>query len=92
MAFDGLHQAKVDNDTVRLQMADVSDHKLVDDNYFIDTGSPHYILFTDDVDSLNVYEEGKRIRWSEKLAPGGTNVNFVQVIDNGLKIRTRKRC
>lgn len=91
MAFDGLHQTQVDNDTVRLQMADVSDHKLVDDNYFIDTGSPHYILFTDDVDSLNVYEEGKRIRWSEKFAPGGTNVNFVQVIDNGLKIRTFER-
>ena len=33
----------------------------------------------------------KRPRWSDKFAPGGTNVNFVQVIDNGLKIRTFER-
>ena len=91
MAFDGPHEAQVDNDTVRLQMADVSSHRIVDDNYFIDTGSPHYVLFTDDVDNVNVYEEGKRIRWSEKFAPGGTNVNFVQIIDRGLKIRTFER-
>ena len=91
MAFDGPHEAQVNNDIVRLQMADVTSHKLVDDNYFINTGSPHYILFRDDVDTMNVYEEGKRIRWSEKFAPGGTNVNFIQVIDNGLKIRTFER-
>ncbi|NLN29899.1 MAG: diaminopimelate epimerase [Bacteroidales bacterium] len=91
MAFDGLHEARVDNDTVRLQMSDIGGHKIVDNNYFIDTGSPHYVLFTDDVDNVNVYEEGKRIRWSDKFAPGGTNVNFVQLVETGLKIRTFER-
>ncbi len=36
-------------------------------------------------------KKGKRLRWSDKFAPGGTNVNFVQVIDNGLYIRTFER-
>ncbi len=43
-----------------LQMGNVSDYKLIDDNYFINTGSPHYIVFTDDVDKINVSEEGKK--------------------------------
>lgn len=91
LAFDGPHEAQVENDIVRLQMADVKGFKIVDGNFFINTGSPHYILFTDDVDSLDVYEEGKKIRWSEKFAPGGTNVNFVKIADNGLIIRTFER-
>lgn len=91
MAFDGPHEAQVEGDIVRLQMADVKNFRIVDSNYFINTGSPHYVIFTDDVDKINVNEEGKKIRWSEKFAPGGTNVNFVQVIDNGLKIRTFER-
>ncbi len=91
MAFDGLHEAQVEKDIVRLQMADVKSYKILDNNYFINTGSPHYILFADDIDNINVNEEGKKIRWSEKFAPGGTNVNFVQVIENGLKIRTFER-
>jgi diaminopimelate epimerase len=91
MAFDGIHEAYVRNETVRLQMGNVSRYKLVDDNYFIDTGSPHYVVFCDDADKINVFEEGKRIRWSDKFAPGGTNVNFVQVFDKELYIRTFER-
>lgn len=91
MAFDGPHEAEVKGDTVRLQMTDVGSYKMVDNNYFIDTGSPHYILFANDIDKMNVYEEGKKIRWSDKFAPGGTNVNFVEVVENGLKIRTFER-
>jgi len=91
MAFDGPHEATIDNDTVRLQMTDITDYHIVDNNYFINTGSPHYVLFMDDIDNINVYEEGKKIRWSEKFAPGGTNVNFVQIKDNGLNIRTFER-
>ena len=91
MAFDGIHEAMVRNETVRLQMGNVSSYKLVDGNYFINTGSPHYIIFTEDADKINVYEEGKKLRWSEKFSPGGTNVNFVQVLDKGLYIRTFER-
>lgn len=91
MAYDGIHHASVEEDIVRLQMANVNEFRLIDDNYSIDTGSPHYVLFTDDVDALDVYQEGKKIRWSPEFAPGGTNVNFVQLSDNGLYVRTFER-
>jgi diaminopimelate epimerase len=91
LAYDGLHEATVKDESVRLQMGNVNEFKIVNGNYFINTGSPHYLVFTDDVDKVNVAEEGKRLRWSQDFAPGGTNVNFIQVIDNGLYIRTFER-
>lgn len=91
MAFDGLHKAEVSGDTVRLQMADVNEYKIIDGSYFINTGSPHYVVFTSEIDQMNVNEEGKRLRWSPKFAPGGTNVNFVEVSKDGLYLRTFER-
>jgi diaminopimelate epimerase len=91
MAFDGIHMAEVSKDTVRLQMADVNDYKIIKGSYFINTGSPHYVVFTNDIDKINVNEEGKKLRWSSDFAPGGTNVNFVEISNNGLYIRTFER-
>jgi diaminopimelate epimerase len=91
LAFDGIHEAFVEKDIVRLQMGNVSEYKLISDNYFLNTGSPHYVIFKEDVERINVFQEGKKIRWSSEFAPGGTNVNFVQVVDKGLYIRTFER-
>ena len=91
IAFDGIHEASVDNNIVRLQMADVNEYTLIDGNYFLNTGSPHYVVFTKNIDQMDVNEEGKKLRWSQKFAPGGTNVNFVEVHDNELYIRTFER-
>ncbi len=91
LAFDGIHEASVDNNTVRLQMGNVNEYRLVEGNYFINTGSPHYVVFSKNVDSINVFEEGKKLRWSPLFAPGGTNVNFAEVLDNGLYVRTFER-
>lgn len=90
-AFDGIHEAYVENDQVRLQMSNVNEYKIVDGNYFINTGSPHYVVFCEDIDMIDVAKEGKELRWSPKFAPGGTNVNFVQILDKGLYIRTFER-
>jgi diaminopimelate epimerase len=91
LAFDGIHEAEVHDDIVRLQMADVNEFGIIEGNYFVNTGSPHYMIFSDDIDKINVDEKGKSLRWSPKFAPGGTNVNFVQVVDNGLYVRTFER-
>jgi diaminopimelate epimerase len=72
-------------------MSNVNEYKIVDGNYFINTGSPHYVVFRDDVEKTDVNKEGRELRWSPKFAPGGTNVNFVQLVDNGLYIRTFER-
>jgi len=91
MAIDGLHKAEAEEGIIRLQMNDVSNTRLIRDNYFIDTGSPHYILFRDNVMTIDVGMVGKEIRWADYLPPGGANVNFAEVKGNKLFVRTYER-
>jgi len=91
MTFDGIHEAVEGKGIIRLKMNNVTGHKLIDNHYFINTGSPHYVLFTEDVRNMDVHNRGKELRWSDKFAPGGTNVNFAEVIDNGIFVRTFER-
>lgn len=93
MGIDGLHHAEIiGKNYVRLKMKDIAEIEMIDDNYFIDSGSPHYVRFVRDVDSIDVNREGKLIRQSVNVAKGGTNVNFIQVLnDETLKIRTFER-
>jgi diaminopimelate epimerase len=73
-------------------MNNVTDVKNLGDDYFINTGSPHFIQFVNDIDTHPVYEEGKRIRYSDTFKPGGTNVNFVsKQKDNTIFVRTYER-
>jgi diaminopimelate epimerase len=92
-AYDGEHEAQLlDNDTVRLRMNNVQKVEHMNDDFFINTGSPHFIRFTDNVQNFPVYEEGRKIRFSEGYNPGGTNVNFVQLQpQNGIFVRTYER-
>jgi diaminopimelate epimerase len=43
------------------------------------------------VKQLNVYEEGKKIRESDAFSPAGVNVNFVEVVQEALFVRTYER-
>ncbi len=93
MAFDGLHEAEIAaGGIVRLKMNDVREVKKIDEDYFINTGSPHLIHFVADLENYPVYETGRKIRYSEPFMPGGTNVNFVEVKpDNTIFVRTYER-
>ncbi len=91
-AIDGLHFAEVIRDLISLQMIDV-DFVLEKNNYlFLNTGSPHHISFHDSIDNLDVKELGSKIRYGKPYFKKGTNVNFVeQVDDNVFKVRTYER-
>ncbi len=89
--IDGIHEALRLGDLIKLKMNDVTEPKIVRNNYFINTGSPHYILFESDIEKVDVFNEGKKLRWSEDFQPGGTNVNFVEVESNGIFVRTFER-
>jgi len=93
IASDGLHEASINEtgDYVKLKMADVENIEQIDNDFFIDTGSPHHIEFDNDIFLLDVYAKGKEIRYSERYRKEGTNVNFVQITNNGIKIRTYER-
>jgi diaminopimelate epimerase len=91
MATDGMHRAEIKNNIISLLMQDVKNIRKINGNYVLNTGSPHYVIFRDDVDSMDVYGEGKKLRWSEDFAPGGTNVNFVRPEKNCIYVRTFER-
>ena len=90
-AADGVHEAVSEEGLIRLKMNDVKKIDSVAGNYFINTGSPHYVLFTSGLNNLDVYNEGKKIRWSADFQPGGTNVNFVECENDGIYVRTFER-
>jgi diaminopimelate epimerase len=90
-AIDGVHKAISEGGIIRLQMNDVKEPSLVNGSYFINTGSPHYVLFNKEVKNIDVNTEGKKLRWAKEFAPGGTNVNFVEPGENGIYVRTYER-
>jgi len=58
---------------------------------FMNTGVEHVIIYSDDVDSINIVPEGSAIRYHETF-PAGTNANFAQIQDDGIiKVRTYER-
>ncbi|MCX5641701.1 MAG: diaminopimelate epimerase [Candidatus Omnitrophica bacterium] len=58
---------------------------------FINTGVPHTIIEVEDLANFPVAELGRKIRFHPKFAPAGTNVDFVEVKDNLVLIRTYER-
>lgn len=90
-ASDGIHEAIQEGGWIRLKMNNVNNIRKIKDNYFINTGSPHYVIFTKNLSSLDVFNEGKRHRWSDDFKPGGTNVNFVEPGKDGIYVRTFER-
>jgi len=92
-AYDGAHDAELLNTgIVRLKMNDVNVVKKSGDEYFINTGSPHHLRFVNDINSYPVFEEGRKIRYSDTYAPNGTNANFIQLLDNNtIAVRTYER-
>jgi diaminopimelate epimerase len=93
IATDGLHHAAVlDNGMISLQMKDVDFVKIDSDYVFMNTGSPHHVLMVDDLDNLEVKNQGAKIRYSDLYGKAGSNVNFVkQLGDNHYALRTYER-
>ena len=74
-------------------------------SHFADTGSPHVVIKISDilknkVDPKSSFQNildvpvlniGKEIRYCDDFNPGGTNVNFIDVIDDVIHIRTYER-
>ena len=72
---------------------------------FIDTGSPHVVIYINgilknpgdkrsfykDIKEIPVFDIGCEVRYLPEFAPGGTNVNFINIDKNKVYIRTYER-
>jgi diaminopimelate epimerase len=96
----GIIQAQVKGTVVKLTLPPPTDIRLgialpigeeeirVD---FINTGVPHTVIFAPNLKEADVVELGRQIRHHQAFQPAGTNVNFIQVEDSTIEIRTYER-
>src|SRR5690606_28459935 len=80
-------------DYVRLSMQEIPGVEQRDLRSFVlNTGSPHFVQFVEDLEGVDVVRQGRAIRYAEPYSAEGINVNFVQLIAPGnLAIRTYER-
>jgi diaminopimelate epimerase len=93
LAVDGAHYAKISatENWVELQMIDVQDIKSDERAFVLNTGSPHYVLEVSNLEELDVFAEGKRIRNNDTYKEKGINVNFIEDKGDYFFIRTFER-
>jgi diaminopimelate epimerase len=97
----GIIDAEVKGDVVKLRLTDAHDIKVdfpifVNEKpmevSFINTGVPHVVHFVGNLDKFDVFQIGRKIRYHREFQPGGTNVNFMEVIDRQtIRVRTYER-
>lgn len=91
-AIDGMHEGRVDGNQVTTSILPVAGVEKRGEDFLINTGSPHYIVFCEDAESIDLITEAREIRYNDEFKSAGVNVNFVQIISPGqLKMRTYER-
>lgn len=92
LAVDGPHRARIEaNGWVALEMTPVSEMFTDPDHSLLNTGSPHFVTFVEDLSDINVKESGALIRYSDLYKEKGINVNFVERTEDGLLVGTYER-
>jgi diaminopimelate epimerase len=97
----GILSAEVDGKRVKLELTKPHGLKLdgtihIEEKELtfsrINSGVPHAVIFSQDIERVDVVRMGRMIRYHPHFAPNGTNVNFVR-LENGsrLSIRTYER-
>jgi len=100
-ALDHVYEAEIFSDSVRLHMKNPLGLRLGCDirvaggtqaYTYVDTGSPHVVVFENNLASTEVVKRGKELRFHDRFKPAGTNVDFVQVQSaSSIEVRTYER-
>jgi diaminopimelate epimerase len=104
MAFEtlaGLIHAEVKKETVKVQLVEATGQRMnipvaldfgTRIGHFINTGVPHVVYLSNNLETEEVQSIGSKTRWHAIFRPAGTNVNFIQLDGpHRLRIRTYER-
>jgi diaminopimelate epimerase len=93
LAVDGPHYATISEkgDWVSLQMINVDTIQKDEEAFVLYTGSPHYVTCVKDLEEIDVYHEGRSIRYNDTYTANGINVNFVEDKGDHYFVRTYER-
>jgi diaminopimelate epimerase len=92
-AIDGMHNATIEAiDQVEVSMKDVTEISKLNDDFVLETGSPHFVRFVSSLIDENIKQIGREIRYSSSFIENGINVNIVEIAnDNTLECATYER-
>jgi diaminopimelate epimerase len=94
MAIDGPHEAVITEELVKLRMIDVTAvEKINNDQFILDTGSPHYVkIMEDDIALVHIVPDAHKIRYNDRFKDAGINLNFINISPaNKISVRTYER-
>lgn len=92
LAVDGAHEAVfLADNRVSLKMQDVQDVAMDGMDFVLNTGSPHFVRMVYDAKTVQVVQEGRKVRNSDRYKAEGINVNFVSRKGNGIVVTTYER-
>ncbi len=93
LSTDGEHTSAIANGLVQLQMHNVESVEIGENYFYLNTGSPHYVLFVEDVAKVKLIDVAHSIRYNNRFKDNGVNVNFVEIDTENdcLKVRTYER-
>lgn len=68
----------------------LTDGEALPDGVFVSMGNPHYVIFVDDLDKVDVASEGSKLERHPRF-PERCNIEFAQVTEDGIRMRVWER-
>ena len=68
----------------------LTDGEALTDGVFVSMGNPHYVIFVDDVNAVDVAAQGPRLEHHSRF-PERCNIEFAQVREDGIRVRVWER-
>lgn len=93
-AIDGGHLGKWEGAEVSISLPDlplVNIDTAEPGTDFVNTGSPHELVWVPAVDAVAITEDGPRRRYDHRHGTAGSNINYIQQLDGGIRMRTYER-
>ncbi len=92
-AYDGLHEAQqVSKDLYSVSINPIQGLIRHRDHWQLDTGSPHYVVFSKHIQEKDLLDIARKIRYSPAFCDQGINVDLVEEKSTGkISIRTYER-